>query len=138
MPRLTYTPTGGSPKVWDIDFGRMLLVERMAIEKQTGLGWNAIQNRFWGNEAAIIHAFLWVLLKRGISTLRADQVDFFDDEITVDLTDAEMLEAKENIEARDVLDEEDVKMLAEIEKRFAGRDAESDADEAEGSDPKAD
>lgn len=119
MPRLTYTPEGADPKVWDFAFGRIKFGERAAIEKATGLGWQAVQQGFWSNQAEVIHAFLWVLLKREIPTLRATEVDFMDDEIDVDVTDDEAREAFDRLSAQDSLDDDDAAALAELQERFA-------------------
>lgn len=131
MPRLTYSPEGADPKVWDFTFGRIKFGERAAIEKATGLGWSAVQSGFWQNRADVIHAFLWVLLKRDIPTLRATEVDFFDDEIEVDLTDDEAREARVRLKEKGELDEDEVEALAEIEKRFAVGDLDEEPDPKE-------
>ena len=78
-----------------------------------------MQKGFWSNHAEVIHAFLWVLLKREIPTLRADEVDFMDDEIDVDLTDDEAREAYNRLTAQESLDDDEVAALAELQERFA-------------------
>lgn len=136
MPRLTYTPEGAEPKTWDFTFGRIKFGERAAIEKATGLGWQAVQKGFWSNHAEVIHAFLWVLLKRDISTLRAAEVDFMDDEIEIDLTDDEGRRALAGLRLSDELDEEAATLLGLLEERFAA-DVEPSGEAGE-ADPKED
>lgn len=119
MPRLTYKPEGADPKVWDFSFGRIKFGERAAIEKATGLGWAGVQAGFWSNHAEVIHALLWVLLKRDIPTLRSTEVDFMDDEIEVDLNDDEAREAFDRLNAMDELDDDEADALAELQERFA-------------------
>lgn len=123
MPRLTYAPEGADPKVWDFSFGRIKFGERAAIEKATGLGWVGVQSGFFQNRGEVIHALLWVLLKRDIPTLRADDVDFFDDEIEIDLTDDEAREAVDKLRAQSTLTDDEAEVLADLEKRFDGDDA---------------
>lgn len=119
MPRLTYTPEGAEPKVWDFSFGRLLSPERIAIEKLTGLGWTEVQRGFFENRGVVVHALLWIMLKRDIPTLRADQVEFCDDEIELDLTDDEVAEAVEGMRAAGDLTREQAEALAEMEARLA-------------------
>lgn len=117
MPRLTYTPEGADPKVWDFSFGRLLSPERIAIEKMTGLGWQDVQRGFFENRGAVIHALLWALLKRDIPALRAEEVMFCDDEIGLDLTDAEAVETIKELKAKATLSESEAEGLAELEAR---------------------
>lgn len=133
MPKLTYTPDGSdTPKVWEFSFGRLLSPERIAIEKQTGMGWSAVQQGFFQNSGVVIHAVLWVLLKRDLSGLRAEEVLFCDDEIDFDLTDAEAADALKALRQQPHLNEDGAQALAELERRVgattpASEDAEDDA-----------
>lgn len=124
MPRLTYTPEGADPKVWDFSFGRLLSPERIAIEKLTGLGWQAVQQGYWANQGVVIHALLFVLLKRDIPGLRAEELEFCDDEIDIDLNDEEAREALEKLRGMKVLADDEAEALAELEVRFS--DSEDD------------
>lgn len=109
MPRLTYTPEGASPRHWDIEFGKFMSPERVVIEKATGLGWTAVQRAFFQDRTDVIGAFLFVLMKRDIPTLKASEVQWCGDEIEVDLTDAEALQFVEAVEAEpEALEDEDV------------------------------
>ena len=119
MPRLTYTPEGADPKVWDFAFGRLLSPERIAIEKKTGLGWQEVQRGFFDNRGSVIHALLYVLLKRDIPTLRPDELQFCDDEIGLDLTDTEAAEALEALKAKGSLTDDESDAFAELEARLA-------------------
>lgn len=124
MPKLTYTPEGSdSPKEWEFAFGRLLSPERIAIEKHTGLGWQAVQQGFFENRGDVIHAILWVLLKRDIPGLRADEVQFCDDEIGLDLTDAEARDAVEAMRKQPSLTDDQAAALREMEQRIAEADA---------------
>ncbi len=122
MPRLTYTPEGADPKVWDFSFGRLRSSERIAIEKHTGMGWFAVQREFFSNSGIVVHALLWVLLRRDIANLKADEVDFCDDEIIIDVTDDEGHQALEALKAETDPDEATLVAIAELEARFAGVD----------------
>lgn len=125
MPRLIYTPEGSdTPKTWDFSFGRLLSPERIAIEKLTGLGWQNVQRGFFGNQGAVIHAVLYVLLKRDLPALRPEEVVFCDDEIGLDLTDEEARNALTELRAKSSLAEEEIEALHHFEERFADDDAE--------------
>lgn len=124
MPRLTYTPEGADPKVWDFAFGRLLSPERIAVEKMTGLGWQEVQRGFFENQGTVIHALLYVLLKRDIAALRPEEVVFCDDEIGLDITDDEAAEALKALRAKPSLTDDEANALAELE----GRGAESEDD----------
>lgn len=117
MPRLTYTPEGADPKVWDFAFGRLLSPERIAIEKMTGLGWQEVQRGFFTNQGTVIHALLYVLLKRDISALRPEEVVFCDDEIGLDITDEEAAEAMKALRSKGDLNDDEVAALRELEGR---------------------
>ena len=127
MPRLIYTPEGSdTPKTWDFSFGRLLSPERIAIEKMTGLGWQHVQRGFFENRGDVIHALLFVLLKRDIPTLRAEEVVFCDDEIGLDVTDEEAAETLKVLRAKANLTEDEANALAELERRDSADDAEGD------------
>lgn len=125
MPRLTYTPEGADPKVWDFAFGRLLSPERIAIEKMTGLGWQEVQRGFFTNQGTVIHALLYVLLKRDIAALRPEEVVFCDDEIGLDITDAEATEALKELKAKPTLTDDEADALAELEERLSGAEDEA-------------
>lgn len=109
MPRMTYTPEGAPSRHWDIEFGKFMSPERVVIEKATGLGWSAIQRAFFQDRTDVIGAFLYVLMKRDMPTLKASEVVWCGDEIEVDLTDAEARQFVEAIEADpEALDDEEV------------------------------
>jgi hypothetical protein len=91
VPRLTYQPEGVDPMVFDIDFGRLMSPERIVIERLTDMGWDQVKQAFFRNSTPVIHAFLYVFLKRQQPTLLPKQVEFCDDDFEVDLTDAEAL-----------------------------------------------
>lgn len=124
MPRLTYKPEGAEPRVWDFAFGRLMSPERIAIEKATGMGWAEVQQGFWENRGAVIHAVLWVLLKRDIPTLTASQVEFCDDDIDRDLSDEEAAQAIAKIEeAGGPANADEVEVLETLTARLAEAEA---------------
>lgn len=91
MPKLTYTQ-GEEVKSWDLSFGQVMSPERITIEKLTGIhSWDDIQNQFWANSTPVIHAFLYVLLKRDTPVLKPADVVFCDDDYTLEPNDAEAL-----------------------------------------------
>lgn len=127
MPRLIYTPEGSdTPKTWDFSFGRLLSPERIAIEKMTGIGWQNVQRGFFENRGDVIHALLYVLLKREIPALRPDEVVFCDDEIGLDVTDEEAAETLKVLRAKANLTEDEANALAELEGRDSGDEGAED------------
>lgn len=125
MPKLTYTPEGSdSPKVWEFSFGRLLSPERIAIEKSTGLGWEDVQRGFFENRGVVIHAILWTLLKRDLPGLRADEVQFYDDEIGLDITTDEARSAVKAMKSQASLTDDEAEALAQMEARIAATEDE--------------
>ena len=99
MPQITYKPDGAEPKVWKIPFGRFMSAERIVIERETGMTWAQLKGRLFDEDTAVIRAFLWVLLKRDIPTLKIDQVEFCEDDILLDATAEERAQLIEVLEA---------------------------------------
>ena len=122
MPQLTYAPEGADPKVWDLDFGKLLSPERIAIEKMTGLGWRDVQKGFYNDAGVVMHALLYILLKRDRPTLQPKEVVFASDDITSDITDDEAHDILETLRAQESLDDDELEVLAELEARFAKSD----------------
>lgn len=91
MPKITFTPEGVEPKSWEFTFGRIMSPERAVIEKMAGgMSWDEVQQAFWKNSTAVVHAVLYVLLKREKPDLRPIEVEFCDDDYTLEPTRIEL------------------------------------------------
>lgn len=132
MPRLIYTPEGAEPRTYDFAFGRIMIAERKAIEKACGMPWDDVKQGFFQNDGAVIHAVLWVLLKRDLPTLRLDQVEFCEDEIERDLNDDEARAMLAELEAQSCLDDAAARVVDELRERL-----DVDDDGVDGAAPKA-
>lgn len=132
MPKITYKPEGADPKVWAVSFGRFMSAERIIIERESGLTWNQVKMRFFQEDTTLIRAFLYVLLKRDMPTLKIEQVDFCEDDYELDATDEERAQAIENLTARGDLSPEEQQALDELrrEQAAAGEDAPKAPEEA--------
>ncbi|WP_374457710.1 hypothetical protein [Nocardioides sp.] len=108
MPKITYKPEGAEPRVWTISFGRFMSAERIVIERETGMTWAQVKGRLFMEDTAVTRAFLFVLLKREISDLKINQVEFCEDDYELDATAEERAQAIEALEARtgDLSDDE--------------------------------
>lgn len=89
MPKLVYTPDSGDRHEWDLDLGKLLSPERIAIEKLTGMTWGEWKQALAKDSVIATHALLYVLLKRANPTLTPDGVSFAEDEIDFAVTDDE-------------------------------------------------
>lgn len=100
MPKITYKPEGADPRVWTISFGRFMSAERMVIERETGMTWSQVKSRLFQEDTAVTRAFLFVLLKRDLPTLKIDQVEFCEDDYDLDATAEERAQAIEALQSR--------------------------------------
>lgn len=64
MPRLTYSPEGLEPTVWEFDFDNLLMPECIAIAKASGLEFSEFPMAFLKYDPAVVYATFQVLAKR--------------------------------------------------------------------------
>lgn len=127
MPRFVYKPEGADPQSWDFAFSKLLSPERIIIEKMTGLGWDDVQRRFFANQTDVVHALLYVFLKRGEPTLAPEHVVFCDDDFDLDLTDDEVREHAERLAAKPTLDADEAEALAAFRERLGEESPKAEA-----------
>ena len=98
--KVTYKPEGVEPKVWTIDLKRDVRAsEYIAMQKVSGLsGMEALGEGLNCSDVVAIKALLWLLLKRDMSTLSWDSLDFTLDEVDLD-ADMEPGEVRRRLEA---------------------------------------
>lgn len=120
MPLFIYHPEGIEPREWDVDFGKIMSPERIAIEKLTEGTWNDFQRGIFGDRSAAVHALLYVLLKRERPTLRPSDVQFCGEDYTLDISEREARFTIKNMRAArpEALDADDEKLLAVLLERF--------------------
>lgn len=81
--KFVYRPDGADPREWDLDFDTMRASEWISIEKQAGLTSQEFANALQKGSFLAIKALLWVLMKRQMSTLPWDSLDFSMSEIEI-------------------------------------------------------
>jgi hypothetical protein len=98
--KVTYKPEGVEPKVWTVDLKRDVRAsEYIAMQKVSGLsGMEALGEGLNCSDVIAIKALLWLLLKRDMSTLSWDSLDFTLAEVDID-TDEEPGELRRKLEA---------------------------------------
>lgn len=74
--RFVYKPEGADERSWDLDFNNMKASEWISIEKQAGLASREFAAALQKGSLLAVKALLWVLLKRSMSTLSWDSLDF--------------------------------------------------------------
>ncbi len=93
--RLTYHQDGTEvPKVWDnLSLGRFRSREVEAVERVTKMAWGTeFKMAILAGNMLARRALLWTLIKRDHAKYRFDDLDPFDDEVTVELSSAEWQE----------------------------------------------
>lgn len=84
--KLTYKPEGVDPKVWVVDVLDGLKVsELIAVKKVSGIaGVAELMAGIMASDPEAMKALLWLMLKRELSTLSWDSLDFTMGEISID------------------------------------------------------
>lgn len=107
--KVTYRPEGVEPKVWRVDPSRDIKAsEYIAMQKVSGLrGMEDLSEGLARADVLAIKALLWLLLKREMSTLSWDLLDFTLDEVDLDsdMEPGEVLRRLEALEAQGTLSE---------------------------------
>lgn len=107
--KVTYKPEGVEPKVWRVDPSRDIKAsEYIAMQKISGLrGMEDLSEGLARADVLAIKALLWLLLKREMSTLSWDLLDFTLDEVDLDsdMEPGEVLRRLEALEAQGTLSE---------------------------------
>ena len=98
--KFVYKPEGTEPKKWDFAPRKLLVAELIEIEKRTGLAFEEWSQRFRSSSALAIHAYLYVMLKRELPTLKWDDLSWTMDEVDFELGDDEASTARAALEAK--------------------------------------
>ncbi len=106
MPKLTFRAEGVEPQTWEFSFGRITLGEMASIQRMTKLSWDEVKQRFMANDVIVVHALVYTFLKREKPSLQAFEVEFFEDDYDLALTESEVraqIAALTDAEARQAL-----------------------------------
>lgn len=90
--RVTYKPEDGSPpQVWDFNPNRVRVSEQVIVEKQFGGTWLEFKTGVMSGSAHARRVLLWHLTRREHPAHQfRDTPDFFDDELLIERTLAEV------------------------------------------------
>lgn len=127
--QFTYKPEGAEPKSWEFNPERMISAECIEIEKRTGWDFAEWLERFKRANMGAIQAYLFVMLRREIHTLKYDDVTFCLDDIAFEPTPDELAEARAQLEEKrdtEGLDEGEKAMLAKFIEDGVGESAPKD------------
>jgi hypothetical protein len=91
---LKYHPAGqDEPQVWEFKLGAMRSVDIEAIERRTPWEFGGeFKQRLLKGSALARRALLWVLLRRTDAFLKFDDIEFADDEVTLEMDGGEIVE----------------------------------------------
>jgi hypothetical protein len=81
--RFVYRPEGADERSWDLDFETMKASEWISIEQKAGFTAGQFGDAIKTGSMLAIKALLWVLMKRSMSTLAWDSLDFSMAEIDI-------------------------------------------------------
>lgn len=118
--RITYTPEGADPQVFEFKPGKLMSPEAEAIERHTGLTYKQFTEALGETSVLATHALLYVFLKRGNPTLKYDQIQFCMDEIEIDLDDDEAANAITELRRRQAdrpLTDDEAEAMKQLEER---------------------
>jgi hypothetical protein len=136
--RLVYTPEGqDDPQVWTFQLGKLRCHETEGIERRTGMAYGVeFKEKLLGGQVTARRALLWTMLRRTHHTLKFEDVDFADDELTLEFDRDEWQAMYDGLEANVGLDDEERSFrLALIGAEIAKLDAEQAGEDGEGKAP---
>lgn len=88
---LVHKPEGGEEQRWEYRPGRLRTMEMEAIEKHTGLAYSTdFKQQLLRGQTSARRALLWTFLRRAHPTIKYADVDFCDDELTLERTKGEI------------------------------------------------
>ncbi|MFG1898697.1 hypothetical protein ACGFIP_32285 [Micromonospora zamorensis] len=89
---LVYKPEDGEEQRWEYRPGRLRTMEMEAIERATGgLAYNTeFKMALLKGQTSARRALLWTFLRRQHPTIKYADVDFYDDELTLERTKGEI------------------------------------------------
>lgn len=96
--KVTYRPEGAEPREWTgVKRGKIMSPEAELIERHTGWRFGQWWDELFADSMLAAHALLYVLLKRSTPTIKWEDVQFCEDDYSLDP------ELDEHRDARDTL-----------------------------------
>lgn len=99
--KLTFTPTGAEPRTWEVDLvDGVKISELIAMQKVSGIeGYGPLVDGIGRTDPLAIKAVLWLMLKREMSTVPWDTLDFTLGEVQIEDVDMEPGELRAKLES---------------------------------------
>lgn len=117
---LRYTPDGSDAREWALDLGKLRSMEIEQIERTTGLAYGTeFKQQLLKGSARARRALLWTLQRREHPTLKLDDVDFADDELTLIMDKAELAETRVAVAKADIPEAEKSLALEIIDEQMS-------------------
>jgi hypothetical protein len=128
---LTHHPEGSpEPTRWELQLGKLRTFDTEAIERVTGMDYGAeFKTKLIMGNIKARRALLWVMLRRTHPTLKFADVDFAEDELTVEQDRDELSASRKEIVDSDLDPMRRAALLARIDREI------EDAPEAPGKAP---
>ncbi|MER7002204.1 hypothetical protein ABT297_04035 [Dactylosporangium sp. NPDC000555] len=135
MMFLVYKPEDGDAQRWTVQLGKLRSGEIEQIEKLTGFDFGTdYKTRLMRGNALARRALLFTMLRRAHPRTRFADVDFADDELTLEMDVAELTELRTAIEEADALSDDERKLaISQIDRQLA--EAADEGREPEGKAP---
>lgn len=139
---IVYAPADGDTHRWNLKQSRILATEAEAVERVTGLEWQAARGKVVKGSMLALRAVAWVLFKREQPTLKYSQFQPAAEELSYEYDAEERALIRRNIEEDDDLTaEEKAEILAEMDEEDAklaeDEPAEAEDEAADVDDPEA-
>ena len=119
--KLIYRPDGQEPQEWEFVLGKFRVGEMKTVEKATGMPFaTEFKDRLFKGDSTARQALLWVLRRRTDPTLQLRDVDFADDELTLEFSLPEWQDMRQSVEeAPGLSDDQRTVALAAIDSEIA-------------------
>lgn len=105
---VTYKPEGEEAQKWEFTPGRVKMSEAEILQKRFGGTWDEFKVGVMKGDIRSRRVMLWHLLRLQHHTLRfEDMTDFYDDELNLEFTKAELLNVRVGVEQLSTLSAEE-------------------------------
>lgn len=97
---LKYSPEGQEPQVFEVRLGRLRVADMEALQKRTGMPYGTeFKAKLLQGDVVARRAMLWLMLRRQHARLKIEEVDFYDDELTLERDRDEIADEIAELEA---------------------------------------
>lgn len=105
---LIYRPEGQEERRWTFQPGRLKVADMEAIQKRTGMPYGTeFKAKLLQGDVVARRALLWLMLRRDHPITRWEEVDFYDDELTLERDRDELAEEIAAVEEFGGISDED-------------------------------